>query len=206
MIAPFVSLLQARDPDFSLEGLIKLAILFLFFILPVISSIVKKTRETLSRPPAPGESGPQPMSQDELQRNLERKLREMLGEARAEPEVAEAPPPPPPPPRPRVQAPKPSQRATNRPPRAPKPPKRSNIHVEDYAESIGAHADRLSHGPPGRLSIAGAMQTTNVRGGSHALPPGAAVLTALRKSPESRRNAILLGEILGPPKALRDEA
>lgn len=198
MIDPFATLLQARDPDFSVEGLIKLVVLFMFFVLPVITSILKKLREATTRPPQPGERGPQPMSQEELQKNLERKLREMLGEPRSEqPELVQMPAPPPPP---RAPAPRPPR--ANRPSKAPKKPQK---HVEDYAESLGSRAESFARGGTGgKLATASAMQMQSFRGGARPVSRGVDALALLRSSTRAKQSAILLAEILGPPKALAE--
>lgn len=244
MIDAFPILLQARDTDLPLEGLIKLLVIFVFFILPVIASVVKKAREALQsgRRDMPGGDRTTTTPHEQMQRNLEQKLRDMLERSRQEPdeddetmpeprrreapealrreaaeaqrrevaeaqrrEVAEAQ---------RREAPEPLRREAPPPPRreapivrAPRPPARKKtIHVEEYAATIGAKADSLTRfAPAGALAVARPMQTQPLRGGPADRGQVAAdALVLLRTSKRAQRTAILLGEILGPPRSLRE--
>jgi len=221
MIDSFPILLQARDTDLPLEGLIKLLVIFVFFILPVIASVVKKAREALQsgRRDMPGGDRTTTTPDEQLQRNLEQKLRDMLERSRQAPDSDDDEPMSAPQ---RREAPEPLRREAaealrrEAPPpirreapivRAPRPPARKKtIHVEEYAATIGARADNLSRGVSASgMGVARPMQTQPLRGGPADRGQVAAdALVLLRTSKRARRTAILLGEILGPPRSLRE--
>jgi hypothetical protein len=244
MIDSFPILLQARDTDLPLEGLIKLLVIFVFFILPVIASVVKKAREALQsgRRDMPGGDRSTTTPHEQMQRNLEQKLRDMLERSRQEPDEDDETMPEPrrreapealrreapetlrreapetlrreAPETLRREAPEALRREAPEPPRreapivrAPRPPARKKmIHVEEYAATIGARADSLSRGGSASgMGVARPMQTQPLRGGPADRGRVAVdALVLLRTSQRARRTAILLGEILGPPRSLRE--